>query len=188
MKQYFSRYFKGLFDTLENDQVIAAIALGKRLGFEFSGYVDMLASANPQRLHHVYEWNQVGNPSARLFEIDVLPMNKGGIITYKFLPSLTPNDNGVIFADKAEVMESGAEVSFSTNEPVPLSDGEFRVGQFTFNPGGIETVGAFRETFMLYFARIVNDVKTPNIQINASPLTYRQGVRDGGRIYDSLSS
>jgi hypothetical protein len=114
-------------------------------------------------------------------------MNKGGMITYNFLPSITPNDNGVIFANKAEVMENGDEVSFTTNTPVPLPDGEFRVGQFTFNPGGIETIGAFRETFILYFARAI-DVNGPNLKINASPLTYNQGMRDGDRIYDSISS
>ena len=156
---------------------------------EFGLYVDSYASSNPHVLHHVYEWGAVGDQQARLFDLKAVPAGNGVVITYEFLPSVVPNENGVVFTNKAQVMESGDTVTFETNKPVPINDGEtFRVGQFTFKPGGEGTTGAFREVFMLYFAAKRIDGINDNLKMKPSVLTRAGGERDGKRIYDRIIS
>jgi hypothetical protein len=80
--------------------------------------MDAKARSNPRSLHHVYEWNKVGNPNARLFAIykaDTTGLSFN--VRYRFLDSKsfvpTKNNkskNKYRFVKKAEVMESGMPV------------------------------------------------------------------------------
>jgi hypothetical protein len=148
---------------------------------EFCQYVDSFASASPHVLHHVYEWGQCGQADARLFQLYAKPDGiSGAWITYELLESQTPNLNGYMFPDKAEVMESGKMVSFNTDKPVPLEleDGLiFRVGQFTFKPGGNDTTGAFRDIFIDYF----RNIKMAQVVELPSGITNRSGRAQGLR-------
>lgn len=187
MKGKLEQYFDGFFDTIERNELTAELATATRMMTEFGLYVDSYASANPHRLHHVYEWGMVGQQQGRLFNLTAVPAGNSVIITYEFLPSVVPNENGVVFTDKATVMESGETVTFETNKPVPINDGEtFRVGQFTFVPGGVDTNGAFQETFMLYFASRKIEATIRSIKMKPSALTRSGGERDAKRIYDSI--
>jgi hypothetical protein len=151
----------------------------------FGEFVDAMARANPHRLHHVYEWNQCGDSGSRLFELKANPAMSRVVVTYEFLPSVTPNNNGQVFWDKAQVMESGDMVTNNPSTAVLLRDGNWRVGPFTFNPGGEGTTNAFRETFIDYFAnRIIVGPKS----IKASQMTRSGGYNDARRIYGSIIS
>jgi hypothetical protein len=179
-------YFNGFFEAIRDGEKEAEFKTAVQMILEFGQYIDMLASANPHRFHHVYEWNQVGNQAGRLFELSAVPTAGGTMITYEFLPSTTPNDNGQVFVDKASVMESGQSVTFTTDKPVPIDDQTFRVGSFTFVPGGNDTNGAFREQFMIYFANRTNLITGSSKTMKPSSLTKAGGYKDGMRIYDRI--
>lgn len=178
-------YFKGFFDTVLSNKALMTIAA--KLILEFNQYVDMLASSNPHRFHHVYEWNRVGDASSRLFQLSAVPTTNGIIISYDFNQSVTPNDNGQFFPDKATVMESGQQVSFETNQPVPVQD-SFRVGVFTFVPGGMDTNGAFQDTFMTYFIARKLTLERTIDAVQSSTLSRATGIKDGMRVNDSIIS
>jgi hypothetical protein len=182
-------YFDGFFEAIRDEEPIAEYKTAVRLIFEFGQYMDMMAASNPHRFHHVYEWGMVGAPEGRLFELTATPTGGSTIITYQFQNSVVPNENGVIFAQKATVMESGQSVTIDPSGPVPINNGEmFRVGPFTFIPGGEDTNGAFRETFMLYFTTRPNITNNKGVSMHPSALTKSGGKRDGKKIYDSINS
>jgi len=79
---------------------------------EFGEYVDSQARIKPKSLHHVYEWNQTGDKSARLFKLNKLNTEGLGFsMTYEFLPSKTfaksEGNRRHVFVNKASVMEAG---------------------------------------------------------------------------------
>lgn len=152
----------------------------------FGEFVDAIARANPHRLHHVYEWDQCGDSGSRLFELSASPAMSRVVVTYEFLPSVSPNRNGQVFWDKAQVMESGMSVISDPSTAVLLRDGNWRVGPFMIsNPGGDDTTNAFRETFVQYFStRIIVGPKS----IKASSMTQSGGYNDARRIYGSIIS
>lgn len=179
------RYFDGFFKAIEVEQSPSEYKFAMQLAVECGQYIDMLSVSNPHRLHHVYEWGRVGDMSSRLFDINVTPVGKSVVISYSFRPSVTPNKNGHVFADKAEVMESGRTVSFDTNKPVPIED-TFRVGRFSFKPGGNDTTNAFFETFTGFFITRAPNIKTTGYR-RSGGLNYSSGYKDGRSIYDSIT-
>lgn len=179
-------YFKGFFDVMEEIDTTGEIETAVKWIGEFYVYFDSLAAANPHRYHHVYEWHRVGNESARLFQLNFKQSGMGTIITYEFKESMVPNDNGVVFADKAEVMESGQIVEFYTELAVPIGEGEFRTGRFTFKPGGPQTTGAFGEAFMLFFSNKMLEGRSANLKIVPKSYTKMAGMADGRKVYDSI--
>ncbi len=103
------------------------------LGKRFMIATDTYSSMNPKKMHHIYEWRQIGSPRARLFILERGPMISGNIIfSTKFLPSRTPvpvpaellmpGRNGksvttkTIFKEKASVMENGKPVTFEAKK------------------------------------------------------------------------
>ena len=82
---------------------------------DFGQYVDAQARTKPKSLHHVYEWNKTGNPTARLF--DLYLVDTGGLSfrigrDFRLSRSAVPSKNikqkrKYVFANKASVMEEG---------------------------------------------------------------------------------
>lgn len=82
---------------------------------DFGEYVDSQARVKPRSLHHVYEWDKAGIPTARLFNL--YTMNSDGLsfrinYNFKLSKSSVPSKNKkqkkkYVFANKADVMESG---------------------------------------------------------------------------------
>lgn len=97
--------FKNLFKTTIFNQIEK----------DFGQYVDAQARVKPKSLHHVYEWNKTGNPTARLFDLylidsDGLSFRIGR--DFKLSKSAVPSKNKkqkkrYVFANKASVMEEG---------------------------------------------------------------------------------
>lgn len=97
-KQFQNKFQSIIFNQLEKD---------------FGLYIDAKARTSPKTLHHVYEWNKVGNPSARLFKLNIIEKNGLAFsVTSSFLLSKSTVPNNIskrthVFANKASVMEAG---------------------------------------------------------------------------------
>lgn len=188
-----SSYSYGFLDGIELGQQ----EFNKRLG-EFTvealyKYIDSRAKANPQRLHHVYEWGQTGNPSARLFNFTYRPYKSSIRFTGNFLPSSSINEGSTEpFVNKAKVMEDQIQLVITPRDSAYLAfevDGEM---VFTTNtiyidhPGGDEVSGSFgnavEDFFNNYFnlgllRPLLNDLKTAE---EFSEM-FSSGARSGGR-------
>ena len=85
---------------------------------EFGLYIDSKARVKPKSLHHVYEWNKVGQPASRLFflkQIDSTGLSFKIDPTYILSKSAVPSKNKkqkkkYVFSNKAEIMEAGLPV------------------------------------------------------------------------------
>lgn len=143
-------------------------------GERFMVDIDNYSRANPKKMHHVYEWGKVGEPSGRLFVLERNSVLNGSlIINAKFLPSRMPvpinpellqqGKNGKIvtrrsiFADKATVMEEGRSVSFTAKRILSFvgDSGLVFVKPGTqiniLHPGGKGVNGAFSEFLLEWY-------------------------------------
>ena len=80
-------------DELTNHNAVQEIAKAAFviLGERFMFAVDAYSVRNKKKMHHVYEWGKIGNPSARLFVLDRTRIYGGGLITTsRFLNSKIP--------------------------------------------------------------------------------------------------
>lgn len=135
---------------------------------------DKYARSNPKKMHHVYEWGEIGNPESRLFVLKRSYILEGKIlIGTNFLPSklpvpinpelLIPGSTGKvvtrksIFKDKASVMESGQSVSFTAQRILSFvgDSGLVFIKPGTtiniLNPGGVGTKNAFAEYLLSWY-------------------------------------
>lgn len=131
----------------------------------FYDYLDGLARTNQGMLHHIYEWGEVGNPSARLVELQKRMSKSSANIEAEFLQSSSiPQGGNEPFYNKAEIMEDGIPITVQAVEAQAMFfqiDGQeyFRSGPITIeNPGGEATRGsflkAFEEFYNVYFDQV----------------------------------
>lgn len=149
----------------------AAFSIGS---MDFVKKTHVLSRSLKKSFHHVYEWNQVGTESGRLYRIIKRNETGGsGSIYYKFNNSRkkSPIDPGLkspgrtgkvvttsgIFKRKAEVMEDGQSVSFLTSRTIAFmsSDGIKFIPEGKLvkirKPGGDETTGSFEKHFRVWW-------------------------------------
>ena len=168
---------------LTNPSVINELSKGifSITGKRFVIAVDSYARSNPKKMHHVYEWGQIGQPEGRLFVIERSSIIDGSlIIGSKFLKSslpvpinpllLTPGNTGKtvtsrsIFSNKASVMEDGKSVSFVAKKILSFvgSEGLVFVSPNTqiniLNPGGRGVKGAFAEFMLAWYTENGNTI------------------------------
>lgn len=131
----------------------------------FYQYLDGVARMHPGMLHHIYEWGEVGNPTARLVDLGVVSSGRGSTVTAEFLQSQTTKDgSSEPFYNKAQIMEEGIPVVIKEKEAQALFfeiDGVeyFRMGPITvLNPGGAETRGSFVEVFKEFYNNYLSQV------------------------------
>lgn len=143
--------------------------------------VDKYARANPKKMHHVYEWGQLGQVEGRLFVLVRSSILEGTVvIDSEFLPSklpvpvnpelLIPGATGKIvtrrsiFKYKADVMEKGDPVSFTAERVLSFvgSDGLVFIKPGTtiniLNPGGVGTKHAFADFFISWYTDFAGQV------------------------------
>lgn len=137
---------------------------------DFSEYVDAQARVKPKSLHHVYEWDQAGTPSARLFKLNRLNNEALGFsISYEFLPSKTfASSEGRrkhVFKNKASVMEAGMPLKIAPRHSKRLV---FETNGYTVfmpegasvmvkRPGGAGVKNSFMMTYSRFFkSNLVN--------------------------------
>jgi len=183
------QYALGFLDGAQKGKTVFLKNLGAATIEVMAKYVDVSARGNPAALQHVYEWYQVGSPSARLFNINYTVSNLGLSFNSSFKQSRTiKKDSNVPFYNKAKIMEEGIPVTIKpTKSPVLVFN---EGGQTVYtkksvvvkNPGGDAARGSFEkimDEFMLkYFKQsflrasgIYNYIKKPTI--------FKKNVRAG---------
>lgn len=178
---------------------VDGIQLGKKQFFNnlgpevvelLSQYIDSNARVDEKSLHHVYEWYQSGNPSARLFNITHTVSNLGLSFKSDFKQSTSIKDGSYTpFYNKASIMESGQSV---TIEPVNAQALRFEVGGEVVytrkpvvvdNPGG-NTAGQFAQVFDTFFGRYFSQafLKSSGLsQYFENPTVYKKNLSRGSR-------
>jgi hypothetical protein len=159
-------------ETLNEIANAAFIILGKR----FMSATDSYSAVNRKKMHHIYEWNQVGSPNARLFVIERTAILNGSVtVLSKFLLSKTAvpvaaelrssSKNGKyirtahIFKQKADIMESGKLVSFEAKKTLAFLGKEgihfVRAGKVIniVNPGGVAVKGSFQHFMSGWYSK-----------------------------------
>ena len=125
-----------------------------------SQYVDVEARSNPKALHHVYEWNQTGSPTSRLFNLNYTVSNLGLSINSTFKQSRTVSENMTApFYNKAKIMEEGIPVTIAPTRAQVLRFSGANGEVFTKkpikvdSPGGEEVVGSFESVVDIFISR-----------------------------------
>lgn len=142
---------------------------------EFINYMTVIAGAEPSRFHHVYEWGQVGDPSARLWQDVLVGGGNSRVATFTWRASkqtVPVRDDfkaaGVkqihVFVWKAPVMEYSTGLTITPKRGNVLAyftgptnpDNKYKM-QFTKNPirvknpGGPMTRGAFTREYVKWW-------------------------------------
>ena len=120
-------------------------------------YIDSNARVSPQLLQHVYEWNQVGSPDARLFNLRCNVNGVGISFSSSFSQSrVIKQGSKVPFFDKARIMEEGTPVTIIPKNRVLAFTDENGEEVFTSkpvrveNPGG-NVAGEYEKVFDSFF-------------------------------------
>jgi hypothetical protein len=137
---------------------------------DFGEFIDSQARVKPRSLHHVYEWRQVGDSSARLFKLN--KFNEDGLgfsVSYEFMPSKTfasaEGNRRHVFVNKASVMEAGMPLKIAPRHSKRLV---FETNGYTVfmpegasvtvkRPGGVGVKNSFMMTYSRFFkSNLVN--------------------------------
>jgi hypothetical protein len=189
--QNLAMYSKGFFNGIESNRQKFNLQLGEYSLEILNRFIDSKARMSPDSLHHVYEWNQVGSPGARLFNIETSATQTSIIFYGNFLPSRSVSDgSSEPFIRKAEIMENSIMIEISPRSSNVLAfeaDGEtvFTTDSiYIDNPGGDEVSGSFgkviEEFFENYYTNTVL-MQSGIFQKLSSPIEYSQGFNQGLR-------
>lgn len=188
-----AKFSYGFLEGIEMEQIVFNQQLGEYTIDALNKYIDSQARMNPEALHHVYEWDSVGDSSSRLFKLSSKASKRVITFSGKFLPSKTSVPSGHVFVNKAEVMENAISVTIApVNSPVLVfeDDGEtvFTANEvYVAHPGGDEVAGSFgraiEEFFGSYFTNaflqpLINDLMTADEFATLFP----QGAKGNGRM------
>ena len=184
-------YSNGFFDGVEIERLHFNRILGGYTAEALGHYIDSKARTNPNMLHHIYEWNKVGDKGSRLFTFNVNATKTNISFMGKFLTSKSVSStSSEPFPNKAEIMENKIAITIEPrNSDVLVFEDE---GETVFtassiyiaNPGGDEVAGSFGkvvdEFFSSYFTNsvlspIVKDLKN----IKQFSDNFVQGSRSG---------
>lgn len=157
------KYSEGFIEGAQRGKSILLQKIGANTIELLKQYIDSNARVNPELLHHIYEWNETGSPSARLFDIDYTVSGLGLSFKSSFRQSTTiKSGSNVPFYNKAKIMEDGIPVVIRPKNSEVLRfevDGETvytRKPVSVQNPGGA-TEGQFQkvvdEFFLKYFTQ-----------------------------------
>jgi len=164
--------FKNLFKTTIFNQIEK----------DFGMYIDSQARTKPKSLHHVYEWNKVGVPTARLFKLSRMDIDGLSFrinYDFKLSKSSVPSKNKkqtkkYVFANKALVMETGMPIVIrprSAERLVFELDGETvfmpkGTSVTVRKPGGAQAAHQFSLSYGRFFGgQLVNSsIKSSGLQ------------------------
>lgn len=155
-------------------------------------FIDSNARVNPNMLHHIYEWNQTGSPSARLYDISYTTSNLGLSFRSSFRQSTSIKDGSrTPFYDKARIMEDGIPVTirpkvaqvlvFDDNGETIFTRNEIKVN----NPGGTEVQGGFEKVFDMFFNRYFSQafLRVSGIATYLeNPILYKKDMQAGKKM------
>ena len=132
--------------------------IGQRTKEILNQFIDSNARANEAVLHHVYEWQQSGSPSSRLFDIEYTTYGGGLTFNSTFRQSNSvQSGSNTPFYDKARIMEQGIPVRIKPKQAQALAFEDNGQQVFTkspvtvTNPGGDSVSGSFQQTVDSFF-------------------------------------
>lgn len=184
-------YSIGFLEGAERGKEKFLHGIGSRAIEAMKEYVDANARMNPQTLHHIYEWYQVGSPSARLFDLNYTVSNLGLSFKSQFRQSTSfARGSTKPFYDKARIMEQGIPVTirpikakalaFDVDGEQVFSKGPVRVAQ----PGGEATTGALEKTLEsfieVYFSQLFLHSSDIGNRLK-NPVIYKKNFAAGSR-------
>ena len=153
-------YSFGFLEGVQKGKKIFLDRLGKGVIQALAQYVDVEARSNPKALHHVYEWNQTGSPTSRLFDLNYTVSNLGLSINSTFRQSRSVSENMTApFYNKAKIMENGIPVTISPTKSQVLRFSGPSGDVFTKkpikvdSPGGDAVFGSFESTVDIFISR-----------------------------------
>ena len=171
-------------------------SIGKKTVESLKLFIDSNARANPEMLHHIYEWHRVGSPSVRLFEINYVVNSRNISFSTAFSQSQKiKRGSSEPFLDKAEIMESGRSIVVTPRKAETLSfeiDGEqvFTKGPvFVSNPGGTEVAGAYQRVLDSFFNNYFSQAFLRSSGIEKyikTPMDYKKNFKAGSKAGRSL--
>jgi hypothetical protein len=182
-------YSVGFLEGIQKGKTVFLKTLGLQTVETMKEFIDSNARVNPQMLHHIYEWNQTGSPSARLYDISYTTSNLGLSFRSSFSQSTSIKDGSrTPFYDKARIMEYGIPVTirpkaaevlaFDQNGETVFTKGPVQV----LNPGGNAVEGGFEKVFDMFFNRYFSQafLRTSGIaQYLENPVVYKKDMQAG---------
>jgi hypothetical protein len=183
-------YSAGFLDGVQMGKQQLMHSLGFQTVEILKSYIDSNAKVNPSILHHVYEWNKIGSPNARLYDIKYTVSNLGLSFNSSFRQSNTvQNGSNTPFYDKARIMEDGIPVTIVPVNAQALrymDNGEevFTKGPvYVQNPGG-NTEGKFQQVFDNFFNKYFTQAFLRASGMAAyleNPTVYKKNLAKGKR-------
>lgn len=153
-----TNYAVGFIDGVNAGRPLMLATVGEKTKEILEQFIDANARTDAATLQHVYEWYQVGSPSARLFDIDYI-IYRGGLTfksTFRQSQSIKSGSK-TPFYDKAMIMEQGIPVkirpksaealAFDVDGKTVFTKKEVKVD----SPGGDEAQGGFQKTVDTFF-------------------------------------
>lgn len=182
-------YSYGFLQGTEIDQILFNQKLAEFTTEALEKYIDSKARMNPEELHHVYEWNKAGSPSARLFKITPKASKRVISFTGKFLSSKSVSDESTEpFVNKANIMENAIAITIEPKNADVLAftvDGETvfsATSIYIANPGGDEVAGSFGRTIEQFFLEyFTNGLLNPFLKKFAIASEYTQSFPAGAK-------
>jgi hypothetical protein len=185
-------YSVGFLEGIQRGKTVFLKTIGVETVELMKEFIDSNARVNPDMLHHVYEWNQTGSPSARLYDISYTTSNLGLSFRSSFRQSTSiKNGSRTPFYDKARIMEEGIPViirpkvaqalAFEDNGETVFTKNEVRVD----NPGGTEVQGGFEKVFDMFFNRYFSQafLRVSGIaKYLENPIVYRKDMAAGKKL------
>ncbi len=187
-------YSRGFLAGAELNRKSFNEQLGKYTVEMLNKFIDTKARMSPDQLHHVYEWNAIGSPSARLFTIKSSAGKQSISFTGEFLPSKSVSDSSdEPFVQKASIMENGIAIEVSPKASNVLAfdiNGEtvFSMNSiYIANPGGDEVAGSFGKVIEDFFENFFTNTvlfQSGIMEKLSSPIEYANsfvaGAKGGG--------
>lgn len=188
-------YSVGFLDGVQLGKQDLFKSIGLQTLEMLKSYIDSSARVNPSILHHVYEWNRVGSPNSRLYDINYTVSNLGLSFNSSFRQSTTIQDGSrEPFYDKARIMEEGIPVTIVPKNAQALAFVDNGEEVFTktpvtvLNPGG-QAEGQFEEVFDNFFEKYFTQAFLRTSGIAAyleNPVAYKKNLDKGKRMGKSI--
>lgn len=180
-------YSYGFLEGIDMDQILFNKTLAEYTTEALELYIDSQARVDPESLHHVYEWDQVGSPGGRLFEFQSTASKRIIKITGGFLQSSSVSDTSdEPFYDKANIMENAIAITIEPKNSDFLVFEDDNQTIFTTkaiyiaNPGGDAVAGSFGRVVDDFFNNyFTNALLRPLILQLSNPTEYARSFRSG---------